>query len=300
MNQYKNLKQQELFQHSDSLELLRRYWLKNSTKYACPFYPWLVEETRRRQATTYQERFCRYAFLVFMQEGELSYQCENHSYRLAQGDMLLIPPGGSYGFDSRPSCFYHKLVVEYRGCNLLSVLDTMRLQQVYHYPASKKNDEILKKIRNCTSLMEHNQHQNLSEILGLSYSILADCATMTQPKATPRGNLAKLQMRLENQLDEPLTMKELAAELKCSVMQMTREFQKRFHVTPKAFRDTCRMEHALDLLDDPSLSIKEIAYQVGCRDQFQFSRQFRSYQGCSPLQYQKLKTKRIQEEPGRC
>ena len=62
----------------------------------------------------------------------------------------------------------------------------------------------------------------------------------------------------------------------------------------------CRMEHALDLLDDPSLSIKEIAYQVGCRDQFQFSRQFRSYQGCSPLQYRKLKTKRIQEEPGRC
>lgn len=291
MKQYRNLKKQELFQHSDSPELLQRFWLKCTAKCAWPFYPWLIEETRRRQATTYQERFCRYAVLVVMLDGELFYQCENHSYRLAQGDMLLIPPGGSYGFDSRPSCFYHKLVVEYRGCNLLSVLDTMRLQQVYHYSASKKNDEILKKIRNCTSLIEHNQHQNMSEILGLSYSILADCATMTQPKAPPRGNLAKLQMRLENQLDEPLTMKELAAELKCSVMQMTREFQKRFHVTPKAYRDICRMEHALNLLQDPSLSIKEIAYQVGCRDQFQFSRQFRAYQGCSPLQYRKSQRK---------
>ena len=75
MKQYQNLKKQELFQHSDSPELLRRFWLKCTAKYGWPFYPWLVEETRRRQATTYQERFCRYAFLVVMLDGELFYQC---------------------------------------------------------------------------------------------------------------------------------------------------------------------------------------------------------------------------------
>ncbi len=296
MRRHLNIKHQTFFAYDDSPEMLERTWLKCYAKYPWPFYPWLVEETRRRQATAYNEQFCRYLIIVVMLEGKLRCKCEDKPYKLAPGDILLIPPGTSYSFDSRPSCFYHKLVIEYRGYNLLSILETMKLDRIQYYHAHEKYSSVLDRIRACAQLMEPNTTANLSEILAISYAILADCATMAQHQPKAKGNMAELQRRLENQLSEPLTMKQLAKEFNLNVMQMTRNFQKKFKVTPKVYRDTCRMEHALDLLTETTLSIKEIAYQVGCRDQFQFSRQFRLYRGCSPTQHRKIIQQQRQQQ----
>ena len=46
-----------------------------------------------------------------------------------------------------------------------------------------------------------------------------------------------------------------------------------------------RMEHALELLKDPSLTIQQIASRVGYENAFNFSRSFKAQYGVSPSHF---------------
>ena len=70
-----------------------------------------------------------------------------------------------------------------------------------------------------------------------------------------------------------------------SKANLTRRFQKETGTTVFTYIRNARCHHAVALLEEGVLTIKEIAGYVGYPDYYYFSKVFRSYAGVSPVEY---------------
>ena len=76
------------------------------------------------------------------------------------------------------------------------------------------------------------------------------------------------------------------AKLACkSVPTFKREFKKIFNDTPAKWVMKKRLNMAMQLLENSSLSIGDISYECGFKNQTHFSRIFKEKTGSSPLQF---------------
>ena len=57
--------------------------------------------------------------------------------------------------------------------------------------------------------------------------------------------------------------------------------------TPNDYIKGMRMDRAIELLKDDTLTVAEVSYRIGIEDPFYFSKSFKSYFGISPSQYRK-------------
>lgn len=88
--------------------------------------------------------------------------------------------------------------------------------------------------------------------------------------------------RLAADLATDLGVAELALELRCSQAWLHRRFKQRTGSSPAAWRTRQRVEHALRLLAETRLSIREVALEVGYADPLHFSRVCRRLTGRPP------------------
>ena len=83
------------------------------------------------------------------------------------------------------------------------------------------------------------------------------------------------------------SMDSFARTLGVSRSHFDREFSTQVGQPPQQFLLNCKMIHARRLLESSSLRVGEIAEALAYKDIYFFSRQFKSYCGCSPLNYRK-------------
>jgi len=83
------------------------------------------------------------------------------------------------------------------------------------------------------------------------------------------------------------SMDSFARTLGVSRSHFDREFSAQVGQPPQQFLLNCKMIHARRLLESSSLRVGEIAEALAYKDIYFFSRQFKSYCGCSPLNYRK-------------
>lgn len=83
------------------------------------------------------------------------------------------------------------------------------------------------------------------------------------------------------------SMDALAKRLNCSRSHFDREFTRQVGSPPKQFLLNCKMIEARRLLESSFLRVGEIAEQLGYRDIYFFSRQFKAFYGVSPANYRK-------------
>jgi AraC-like DNA-binding protein len=83
-------------------------------------------------------------------------------------------------------------------------------------------------------------------------------------------------------LRRSVSMAELGRACCISPDRLRHVFKERTGLSPKQFAAALRVEEAKRLLRDPSLTVAEVAYSVGCEDAFYFSRLFKKATGLSP------------------
>lgn len=91
-------------------------------------------------------------------------------------------------------------------------------------------------------------------------------------------------------LERPVSLPRVAAELGLPYDVFRREFRRRFERPPLAYRNERRLESAASLLALTTLTCREIARRLGFSDEFHLSHRFRSRYGVSPLAYRKART----------
>lgn len=86
---------------------------------------------------------------------------------------------------------------------------------------------------------------------------------------------------------EAISLSDLCSISSMSKASLTRRFQKETGTTVFTYIRNARCHHAVALLEEGVLTIKEIAGYVGYPDYNYFSKVFRSYAGVSPVEYRK-------------
>lgn len=95
-----------------------------------------------------------------------------------------------------------------------------------------------------------------------------------------------IKVYLRDHISEPLSLQEISDLFAISQAYMSKIFRKYTRQSYNQYLTEIRMERAKQLMEENSeLLVKDIAEMVGYRDQFYFSRIFRSYTGQSPADY---------------
>ena len=95
-----------------------------------------------------------------------------------------------------------------------------------------------------------------------------------------------IQQNLEN---VQLSVTFLAQKVHLSVSQLNRKLNKLANLSAGKLIRTCRINHAVLLLQEKRFSIGEIAYRIGYANSAHFCRSFKQYFGCTPSNYRARK-----------
>jgi transcriptional regulator GlxA family with amidase domain len=90
---------------------------------------------------------------------------------------------------------------------------------------------------------------------------------------------------MSEHLDQPLQVATLAAHANISPSHFFALFKRRIGSAPMDYFTRLRMKRACRLLESTSLSIKEVAFELGYDDPFYFSRVFKSVYYAAPSDY---------------
>jgi YesN/AraC family two-component response regulator len=93
---------------------------------------------------------------------------------------------------------------------------------------------------------------------------------------------------LNGQFSEKITLDYLAAELDIHPVHLSRDFSKYFSCTLGDYIRKTKVERALSLLSNKSMSLTEIAFNCGFADQSHFQRCFKQTIGIAPFKYRKI------------
>lgn len=105
-------------------------------------------------------------------------------------------------------------------------------------------------------------------------------------RLSTREYFEKIKVYIHSHMDEALSLQSVSREMGCSQTYLSRLFRKYEDASFNSYLTALRMEKAKKLLlGGEKVFVKEVAEQVGYKDQFYFSRIFYSYTGVRPSEY---------------
>ena len=102
------------------------------------------------------------------------------------------------------------------------------------------------------------------------------------------GHFQRVLTFVRANLEQTITVDELAAEAGMSSSHFSRVFKETLGETPMQYVLACRIERAMALMKDPKQQLSEIAVACGFADQAHFSRSFKKITGVTPRQHRSV------------
>ncbi|MFP4380284.1 MAG: helix-turn-helix transcriptional regulator [Candidatus Sumerlaeia bacterium] len=103
----------------------------------------------------------------------------------------------------------------------------------------------------------------------------------------PSRFIQQAQEYLEENHYRPISTRDLARCLECSLSTVTRRFRNELKQSPTEWINRYKMDKAGQLLLSSQLRVGEVARMVGIDDPYYFSKLFRRYKQVSPLEYRR-------------
>lgn len=121
----------------------------------------------------------------------------------------------------------------------------------------------------------------------LAHHLLCHYATLPLQTPTTPGHLSWQQVSqvrdyIYDHIAEGVSLARMAATLGFSISYFTRLFKEAIGLSPYQYVIQCRLERAQHLLQDPRLTIAEVAQQVGFTDQSHLHRHLKRSLGLTP------------------
>ncbi|WP_438391246.1 helix-turn-helix domain-containing protein [Caballeronia sp. DA-9] len=117
-----------------------------------------------------------------------------------------------------------------------------------------------------------------------SYNVFESVVSPVLP-ALSRVEVARLTEYIEDNLDGPIGLAELAGIVNVSRFHFTRLFKRSTGMTAIGFVEQCRIRRARSLILETTIPLSEIALITGFADQSHFTRRFHRHVGCTPAAF---------------
>lgn len=110
--------------------------------------------------------------------------------------------------------------------------------------------------------------------------------TLNLHKQSTEEYFEKIKDYIQNNMAKPISLQSVSKEMGVSQTYLSRLFRKYEDISFNNYLTSLRMEKAKELLkSEDKIFVKDVAEQVGYKDQFYFSRIFHTYTGVRPSEY---------------
>jgi AraC family transcriptional regulator len=107
-------------------------------------------------------------------------------------------------------------------------------------------------------------------------------AGLAPDRSLGKLEVARLTEFIEENLDRPICLEDLAALVNVSRFHFSRLFKRTIGITAISYVEQCRILRAKSLILETALPLAEIALMTGFADQSHFTRRFQRQVGCTP------------------
>ncbi len=233
-----------------------------------------------------REQSDQYVF-EYIVRGEGTLYHNGELYHPQQGDFYILKAGARHHYYSSKEQPWTKLWLNCHGNLVGHLLSDYGLHQTV-LVRDVHDGSIMQEILSSAAGSSPDRHQEIAVLLHrLVIQLHTACSTEPLIK---NEQVLLLKNYIENHVEEPIRIKKLAQLVYLSPSRTIRVFKEAFGCTPYDYALTVKLSAAKLLLENTTLSIKEIAQRVGFHDAHYFSNYFKSVTGVAPKYYRIKKT----------
>lgn len=248
--------------------------------------------------------------LVYIKEGNATLHIGNYSSPMTAGQLLCMFPNEKRYYSVDRGNLWSILWVGIYGTKAdyyIKNIGITRQNPVYTCPNPTDTECSIEKIINSSNINNvYGKLSTISELYGFFSTLHNKNSDKTIDIVTPdkihetdtheivylsdNTYIREAETYIRFNYDSNITIRAIANSLNLSVEYFSRLFKSETGITPQNMIINYRIKKACFLLENSNLTISEIAYCVGIKDQRYFSKLFRAKVGCTPSLYKKSKS----------
>lgn len=252
------------------------------------YYPKAAFHDRERRRGSLQH------ILIYCVQGNGWYQLDKQKHVVGANQFFILPANVAhrYGADRQnPWTIYWVHFTGSRSADYLTFLNRNQDSKPITIPPRDERfqlfDDIIGHIE-----MSFNEDNIVYANHGLAHFLTTFNNSVYRPSdhsSDEQDPISRTITYMRQKLDKTLTLEELAQLAGMSTSHYSAVFRKKVQSAPITFFTFLKIQHACRLLQDTSLRIKEVAYQIGYDDPYHFSRVFTGMMGSSPRNFRMTK-----------
>lgn len=239
--------------------------------------------------------------VIVVTGGHCTITIDQEEHLAAPGDILLVPPYSvhsgiaSAGAPFSHFCFCFDLSL-LQTPDLIHQLDTGYLQLIKHLPSTAEGASELYAVAQAVYRQSESRSDGWELVVrgGLVFFFgLLQSFRFAVPAAqgsSRSGFCIQVLEELSHNYAWPLTSRDMAARLSYSHGYFCRLFHENFSTSFQQYLNQYRLSKARLLLSQKNTSVGDAAIQVGFSSASYFCHQFRLQYGCTPRQFQAMRT----------
>ncbi|MCT4544363.1 MAG: AraC family transcriptional regulator [Vallitalea sp.] len=233
--------------------------------------------------------------IYYICDGDGWVETGNKRFFPKKGDLVIIPANQPHALSFVNDNYYKKY-----WCHFTATIGDKNLFDIFDFPniinIIEDNDWIVKVFK---KLVIYDRDEELSSVLKAKAALLQiisyfidkiDVKELNMYKSSSIEKLEVLLMYIEKNLDQPITVEQLADIVHLQVNYFIKFFKLHLDNTPMNYVKRQRMEKAKNYLINSDLSISLIGQKVGYSEVSHFSNQFKNYTGITPSGYRKKRS----------
>ncbi len=229
--------------------------------------------------------------LIYVASGKAHFTVEGQLHSLPSGNMVIYRPGQPqdyvyYGED-HPEIYW----VHFTGSEAENILRHYELCEGVFYSGNsevyaKLFQQIIRELKTCGIGFEELLAMYLKQILVQVRRSRAASRIVIEPKL--QAQMEQAIQDFHEHYMEPVCIADYAKSSGMSVSWFLRCFKQYTKQSPMQYITALRINNAVNLLENTSYNVSEIAAMVGYENPLYFSRIFHKIKGVSPSRYRKV------------
>ena len=231
--------------------------------------------------------------LNYITEGEGILETRNGEYEIKEGSVILIKPNQWHRYKPLKNKGWKEHYIGFNGNFAQNIFEIFGLSSdtpIIHIGFSDEIIHLFQDIFNLIKLEKPGYQQICSglviQILGIIVSIRRNQNPVNNRVETI---IQKACLIIRENIDKNLTVEEIARDLNVSYSLFRTAFKKYTGLSPIQYHLSLRVQHAVYLLNNTDLSIKEISFNLGFCSIFYFSKVFKEKTKQNPSSFRQKK-----------
>lgn len=252
------------------------------------FYPKAKYHFRERSSGISQH------ILIYCTDGAGLLRLEGNDIPVNRGDFAIIPANKPHQYESSEDNPWSIYWLHIKGPSADDFVRMITRENSQFTVPVKFSEERIRIFNVLYTTLENGYSADNLGFIGMTLwyflSSFAFPEPFLQPYSVAEKDAIDISIEfMQQNLDMPLTLNELAAEVHISPSHYSALFRKKTGYPPLEYFNHIKIQKACQYLQFTNLQVKEIAYKLGINDPSYFSRFFTNVMGLSPNLYRSRK-----------